>query len=72
MKISELLTENQLNELSPQTLASYKKKAGKQASELDKRAFDKDTEPEQAKRDIAKANKRFSGIVRATKKEFDK
>ena len=61
-----------LAELSPKTLASYKKKAGAQASELDKRAFHKDTEPKQAKQDIAKANKRFSGIVRATKKEFGK
>jgi hypothetical protein len=66
------IAEEPLAELSPKTLASYKKKAGAQASELDKRAFHKDTDPEQAKQDIAKANKRFSGIVRATKKEFGK
>lgn len=70
--IKRMTGGEKLDELSPQTLASYKRKAGKQASELDKRAFHKDTEPEQAKRDITKANKRFSGIVRATKKEFGK
>lgn len=70
--INQDIAEEQLAELSPKTLASYKKKAGAQASELDKRAFHKDTEPKQAKQDIAKANKRFSGIVRATKKEFGK
>lgn len=66
MKSSEFLIE-----LSPQTLASYKKKAGKQASELDKSAFDKDTPDDVAKKQIAKANKRFSGMLKATKKEFE-
>jgi hypothetical protein len=48
-----------LDELSPQTLARYKKAAGASAREADKAG------------DFAKGNKRFSGIVRATKKEFD-
>jgi hypothetical protein len=60
--------DEKLNELSPETLASYKKKAGQQASELDKAAFSGDGD---AKKKIAKANKRFSGIVKATKKEFE-
>jgi len=58
--------DEKLDELSPQTLASYKKKAGAEASRLDKEA---QTSPDYREK-IAKANKRFSGIVRATKKEF--
>lgn len=52
-------THEQLDELSPQTLASYKKKAGADASAADKRG------------DFERGNKRFKGIVQATKKEFD-
>jgi hypothetical protein len=51
--------ESQLSELSNDTLASYKKKAGADATQADKRG------------DYARGNKRMSGIVRATKKEFD-
>lgn len=54
--------------LKKSTLASYKKKAAAQASELDRQAFSGD-DPD-AKKKIEKSNKRFSGIVRATKKEF--
>lgn len=46
--------------LSYQTLSSYKKKAGAQASAADKAG------------DYKKGHKRFKGIVRATEKEFDK
>jgi hypothetical protein len=49
----------QLDELSPKTLARYKKAAGASARAADKAG------------DFEKGNKRFSGIVRATKKEFD-
>ena len=48
-----------LNELSPDTLASYKKAAGADATAAD------------AAGDYARGNKRFKGIVRATKKQFD-
>jgi hypothetical protein len=48
-----------LDELSPATLASYKKKAGAAATAAD------------AAGDIKTGNKRFSGIVKATKKQFD-
>ena len=48
-----------ISELSPNTLSSYKKKAGAQASTADKVG------------DTAKADKRFGGIVKATKKEFN-
>ena len=51
--------EGKLNELSPETLARYKKAAGADASKADKEG------------DFERGNKRFSGIVRATKKEFD-
>jgi hypothetical protein len=51
--------ESQLDELSNDTLASYKKKAGADASAADKAG------------DYKRGDKRFSGIVKATKKQFD-
>lgn len=48
-----------INELSTDTLASYKKKAGADAKKAD------------AEGDFERGNKRFSGIVKATKKQFD-
>lgn len=47
-----------VNELSNDTLASYKKKAGADASKADKEG------------DFKRGDKRFSGIVKATKKQF--
>jgi len=52
------MVKEDLNELSNTTLASYKKKAGAEASAADKAG------------DTKKADKRFSGIIKATKKEF--
>jgi len=52
--------EVELDELSKETLASYKKKAGEDARKADKEG------------DFKRGDKRFSGIVKATKKEFDK
>ena len=51
--------EIQLAELSTNKLADYKKKAGADASAADKAG------------DIKKGNKRFSGIMKATRKQFD-
>ena len=51
--------DEQVNELSNNTLASYKKKAGADASAADKAG------------DYKRGDKRFSGIVKATKKQFD-
>ena len=48
-----------LDELSSDLLGRYKKAAGAQASAADKAG------------DYAKGNKRFSGIMKATKKQFD-
>lgn len=48
----------QIDELSIEKLAAYKKKAGEQASQANKEG------------DIKKADKRFSGIVKATNKQF--
>ena len=48
----------QLDELSTNTLANYKKKAGADATSADKRG------------DYTRGNKRMSGIMQATKKEF--
>jgi hypothetical protein len=47
-----------INELSTDTLASYKKKAGTDASKADKEG------------NFKRGDKRFSGIVKATKKQF--
>jgi hypothetical protein len=58
MNINDI-TPQRLNELSPATLASYKKKAGAAATAAD------------AAGDTKTGNKRFSGIVKATKKQFD-
>jgi hypothetical protein len=52
------VAEGQLDELSPQTLANYKKKAGADATAADKRG------------DYKRGDKRMSGIMSATKKEF--
>jgi nicotinic acid mononucleotide adenylyltransferase len=52
------MVKEDLNELSNDTLGSYKKKAGAEASAADKAG------------DTKKADKRFSGIIKATKKEF--
>lgn len=52
------MVKEDLNELSNDTLGSYKKKAGVEASAADKVG------------DTKKADKRFSGIIKATKKEF--
>jgi hypothetical protein len=49
----------QIEELSTDLLGRYKKAAGTQASAADKAG------------DIAKGNKRFSGIMKATRKQFD-
>jgi hypothetical protein len=49
----------ELSELSTELLGRYKKAAGAQASAADKAG------------NYAKGNKRFSGIVKATKKQFD-
>jgi hypothetical protein len=51
--------EVQLDELSTNKLADYKKKAGEDASKADKEG------------DTKKGNKRFSGIMKATRKQFD-
>jgi hypothetical protein len=51
--------EIQLAELSTDKLADYKKKAGADATAADKAG------------DIKKGNKRFSGIMKATRKQFD-
>jgi hypothetical protein len=57
-KVKSWFKEDQLDELSPETYASYKKKAGAEASAADKAG------------DFEKGNKRFSGINRATRLQF--
>ena len=53
------ITESKVNELSPQTLATYKKKAGADATASDKVG------------NFKRGDKRMSGIMKATRKEFD-
>jgi len=53
--------DDQIDEVSNELLGRYKTAAGSQASELDKAG---------GRENIQKANKRFSGIVKATKKQF--
>ena len=55
--------EETIDELSNDTLASYKKKAGVEASTLDKKLVFTPAENKQY-------NKRFSGIIKATNKQF--
>jgi hypothetical protein len=57
-RIKEAVAQHSIDELSTDMLARYKKKAGDQASEADKKG------------DFKKGNKRFSGIMKATKKQF--
>jgi hypothetical protein len=53
--------DDQIDEVSNELLGRYKSAAGSQASALDKAG---------GRENIQKANKRFSGIVKATKKQF--
>jgi len=59
MKISDFSKEP-INEVSNELLGKYKTAAAKQASDADEKG------------DFKKGDKRFSGIVKATKKQFDK
>jgi len=61
-----------LDELSSDLLGRYKKKAGEQATMADKNAdfYHTDNEPNLATTWAKKANKKFSGIMQATKKQF--
>ena len=62
----------QIEELSINTLASYKKKAGVEASNLDKASASiaAHGNHEWAKKYTNLANKRVSGVIKATKKQF--
>ena len=70
-QLEEYNKETDLTEVSQETLSSYKKKAGIEASRLDKEAFGNVNDPK-SKEKIEKANKRFRGILRATQKQLDK
>ena len=53
------IMESRIDEISTEVLAKYKTAAGKDASAADKKG------------DFKRGDKRFSGIVKATKKQFD-
>jgi len=67
------IKEETLDELSTDLLGRYKKKASEYASAADKAAeiSHKAGEHEMGKRWTNRANKKFSGIVKATNKQFD-
>lgn len=71
MKLDELGIGNILTELSTDLLARYKAAAGKDYSKAHKKAWDPNTNPEESDSAMKHANKRFSGIVKATNKQFD-
>lgn len=64
------LWEEQLDELTNKLLQKYKTAAALDAGAADRIAFDPSTDKETANKKIKQANKRFSGIVKATKKQF--
>lgn len=66
-------TKRKIDEVSTACLTSYKKKAGEDASAKDKEAdiAFKNGDLGAGKKLTKKADKRFSGIVKATKKQFD-
>ena len=72
MPIGNLIPEGvQLDELSSDLLARYKKKASDQASAQDKEAFASGTSQKRARELLDKSHKRYKGIIKATGKQFD-
>jgi hypothetical protein len=59
MKITEVASNDILTELSNKLLGKYKTAASQSARDADQKG------------DFEKGDKRFSGIVKATKKQFD-
>lgn len=60
----------QIDELSSDTLANYKKRAAAEATRLDKQRASGVLDKPTSKVFLDKANKRFSGIIKATNKQF--
>lgn len=72
MPIGDIIPEGvQLDELSSDLLARYKKKASDQASAQDKEAFASGTSQKRARELLDKSHKRYKGIIKATGKQFD-
>ena len=67
----DMCGDMELDEVSTELLAKYKTAAGKDASAANKKAWNPETSDSDARSAIDRGNKRFSGIVRATKKQFD-
>ena len=67
---SSIWEEEKLDEISNELLQKYKQAAALDAGAADKVAYDPTTDRETANQKIAQANKRFSGIMKATKKQF--
>lgn len=71
MPIGNLIPEGmQLDELSSDLLARYKKKASEQSSAQDKEAFASGTSQKRARELLDKSHKRYKGIIKATGKQF--
>lgn len=72
MPIGDMIPEGvQLDELSSDLLARYKKKASEQSSAQDKEAFSGTVSNKRAQELLNKSNKRYKGIIKATGKQFD-
>ena len=63
--------EDRVDELSTELLAKYKTAAGKDHSKSTKTAWDPNSSREESDAATKRGNKRFSGIVKATNKQFD-
>lgn len=60
----------ELDEISNEVLSKYKTSAGKEASASNEKAWDTNTPRGEADAAMAHGNRRFAGIVKATKKQF--
>lgn len=65
------VAEERIDEISTEVLAKYKAAASKDASAANAKAWNPETPRDEADKAMQHGNKRFSGIVKATKKQFD-
>lgn len=69
-KLTDILSEDQLNELTNDLLRRYKTAAAADAGAAEKTAWDPESSHADSAKALGRSNKRFSGIVKATKKQF--
>lgn len=70
-KLGKLLdSPAQVNELTNELLRRYKTAAAADAGEAEKKAWDPSSSHKDSAKALGRSNKRFSGIIKATKKQF--